>query len=220
MDKPTRLGIFGGTFDPVHRGHIALAEELVTVLSLDAMYLMPCQLHPHLKQPCATPEQRLAMLDLAVADNNRLGIDDRELRRSGLSYMVDSLTDIRLEQGDSAIICCVLGSDAFADFHHWHRWQVILELANLVVMNRAGQPLCQPCAEPLLQALIDQSISELNSPAGEVMVVELSPYNISSTAIRNQLSRANSKSGAETSGLKASDLPRGVLDFIQKHQLY
>ena len=109
-----RIGIFGGTFDPVHLGHVGSAEALLEQQGLDELYFMPCQRHPHDKRPMANSEQRLAMLTLALQKQSSLKVDDRELSRLGKSFTVDSLTEIRQEIGEQTTLIFLLGSDAFA----------------------------------------------------------------------------------------------------------
>ena len=138
-----RIGIFGGTFDPVHLGHIGSAKALLTSQNLDQIYFMPCQQHPHDKRPMANAEQRMAMLNLAIQGQSSFHVDDRELARSGKSFTVDSMIDIREEVGEQAILIFLLGSDAFAQFHRWQRWETIFSLANVAVIERANAQAVQ-----------------------------------------------------------------------------
>lgn len=217
-----RIGVFGGTFDPVHNGHIASAKALVSELSLDTLYFMPCQQHPHHKHPAASPQQRVEMLALALADQvtdkAKLKIDDRELKREGLSYTADSLQDIRNECGGDAVIIFIMGTDAFAALHQWERWQSLLSLANLAVIERAGQISAAQITEPVLKKLLAASVDELNSPCGELLQLALAPYPISSTALRSMFIHC----AADQAQQKMIDdcMPASVVQYVKAQQLY
>lgn len=224
-----RIGIFGGTFDPVHYGHIASAKMLVAQLSLDTLYFMPCQQHPFHKHPGASPAQRADMLTLAVADEAQLQIDERELRRDGISYTVDSLQEIRSEFGDDAVIVFILGTDAFASLHQWERWQSLLLLSNVAVIERAGQQTAAQITEPALQALLAQSVTTVNASHGELVQLTLAPYVISSTVLRSALASIfiDGVDGADASQAGEAQMkiiqefiPASVVQYIEARQLY
>jgi nicotinate-nucleotide adenylyltransferase len=225
-----RIGIFGGTFDPVHLGHIASARELATKAKLDTVYLMPCYRHPHDKHPGASAVQRLEMLELALANEKNLAVDSRELHRSGLSYTVDSMAEIRSEQGDDAVLVFILGSDAFAGLDTWYRWQSLLEQASLLVIERAGQIALNDIDKLTLQNLLSDSVEEFNKPAGQLMQLRLKPYDISSTAIRQALAagKTATASGDNAVGDNPANkriklreyIPDLVMDYVQANHLY
>ena len=218
-----RIGIFGGTFDPVHYGHIDSAKCLVAKLSLDTLYFMPCQQHPFHKHPGASPAQRADMLTLAVADEARLDIDTRELRRNGISYTVDSLQEIRNEHGDDTVIVFILGTDAFASLHQWQRWQSLLSLANVAVIERAGQITTAQINEPELKALLAQSVTAVNASHGELIQLVLAPYHISSTVLRSTLGsihRADNKIDEAQLKVINEFIPASVVQYIEAQQLY
>ncbi|MDA8963368.1 nicotinate-nucleotide adenylyltransferase [Pseudomonadales bacterium] len=218
-----RIGIFGGTFDPVHYGHIDSARCLVAKLSLDTLYFMPCQQHPFHKHPGASPAQRADMLILAVADEARLAIDTRELRRDGISYTVDSLQEIRNEHGDDAVIVFILGTDAFASLHQWQRWQSLLSLANMAVIERAGQITTAQINEPELKALLAQSVTAVNASHGELIQLVLEPYPISSTVLRSALAaihRADQQVDEAQIKMINEFIPASVVQYIEAQQLY
>lgn len=218
-----RIGIFGGTFDPVHYGHIDSAKCLVAKLSLDTLYFMPCQQHPFHKHPGASPAQRADMLTLAVADEARLDIDTRELRRNGISYTVDSLQEIRNEHGDDTVIVFILGTDAFASLHQWQRWQSLLSLANVAVIERAGQITTAQINEPELKALLAQSVTAVNATHGELIQLVLAPYHISSTVLRSTLGsihRADNKIDEAQLKVINEFIPASVVQYIEAQQLY
>lgn len=134
------LGIFGGTFDPVHFGHLRPALEVKQALALDELRFIPCNIPPHRGAPVASVSQRLSMLQLALEGVPGCVIDQRELQRTGPSYMVDTLASLRAEQ-DSRPICLILGMDAFLGLDRWHQWQRLLALAHIVVATRPGSRL-------------------------------------------------------------------------------
>ncbi len=182
------IGIFGGTFDPVHFGHLRPALEVKQALGLREMRLIPAFQPPHREAPVANPGQRLTMLRAAVGDEPDLLVDNREMRREGESYMVDTLASLREELGDEPL-CLVLGSDAFLQLDSWHEWQQILELAHIVVTHRPGWQLDINEASPALQALWHERQANdrdqlAASPAGNIFSQSVTPLDISATQIR------------------------------------
>lgn len=206
------IGIFGGTFDPVHVGHIRLAQEVQQHLALDEMRLMPCRVPPHRPPPAASEADRLQMLRLASAGTN-LQIDDRELKREGPSYAVDTLENMRREYGERIALVWCLGMDAFAAFHTWHRWRDILALAHLAVLVRPGTtPELSPELRDVLQQRLCQNSNALKlEVAGQIYLTQLAQIPVSSTEIRQQLSQG---------ALKPENLHPDVLRYIEERGLY
>lgn len=130
------VGIVGGTFDPIHFGHLRMALELSTRLGLDEVRFIPAARPPHRGEPDASDLQRLEMVARAILAEERFVLDDREYRREGDSYMVDTLESLRAEMGDDVSLNLIMGSDAFLGLADWHRWQSLLELAHIVVVTR------------------------------------------------------------------------------------
>ena len=187
-DSPTPqgpLGLFGGTFDPIHNGHLRTAFELLRALKLAEVRFMPTGNPPHREHTQADAEQRLAMVRAAVADQPGFTVDDREVRRTGLSYSVDTLTELRAEFPHRPL-CLLLGMDAFLGLPNWHRWQEILELAHVVVAHRPGWKA--PTQGPLGEAMVDRGtggIRDLHgSKAGKIFVHAVTQLEISSTELR------------------------------------
>jgi len=178
--------VFGGTFDPVHLGHLRVALEVAE--SLDAVVqLMPALIPPHRPQPLASAEERVAMLRLGVGSCARLAVDDRELRRSGPSYSVDTLAELRRELGAGTPLVLCVGADAFAGFATWHRYADIFELAHVLVLTRPGQGTRAAWPEALRLQTVDRrgSIADLrNSAAGRIAELAVTPLSISATAVR------------------------------------
>jgi nicotinate-nucleotide adenylyltransferase len=133
------IGIFGGTFDPIHHGHLRTAWELRHRLGLSEVRFIPCGAPPHRAAPVAGAQLRMRMLVAAIADVPGFCADDRELMRVGPSYTVDTLRELRTEFPTRSL-CLLLGMDAFAGLATWSRWEQLLELAHIVVVNRPGAP--------------------------------------------------------------------------------
>jgi nicotinate-nucleotide adenylyltransferase len=134
------IGILGGTFDPVHYGHLKPAQEIFQRLRLDELRIVPCYRPVHRDPPIASPEQRLHMLQLALREFPRFTLDERELRRGGDSYTVDTLDELR-QEFPQAVLCLLLGLDALEGFKEWRRWRQILKLAHLLICARPGYGL-------------------------------------------------------------------------------
>ena len=132
------MAVLGGTFDPVHHGHLRLAIDLTETMKLDNIRLMPGFQPVHRDRPSATAEQRLKMLELAVADIEQLTVDDRELRRKGPSYTLLSLQELRAEIGAEKPLFFIMGEDAFSQLDSWYQWQDLIKYAHLMVAIRPG----------------------------------------------------------------------------------
>jgi nicotinate-nucleotide adenylyltransferase len=209
------IGIFGGTFDPVHFGHLRPALEVKQALGLREMRMIPAFQPPHRESPVANPGQRLTMLRAAVGGEPDLLVDNCEMRREGESFMVDTLTALREELGDEAM-CLVLGSDAFLQLDRWHRWRDIPELAHIVVTHRPGWQLNMHEANPELQELwrerqVTDDAQLVASPAGNIILQAVTPLEISATQIRALVA-----AGENPRYL----LPDAVWNLIRIHGLY
>ncbi len=214
------IGIFGGTFDPVHYGHLRPALEIYSALDLDEMRFIPAAQPPHRQVPQASVNQRRDMLELALADQPGFVLDDRELRREGPSYMIDTLISLRADLGPDLPVCLVLGLDAFAGLDAWHRWQELLDVAHIVIAQRpaldqqlAGKPAELPDS---LQGLLNEHLTEQPGqlkaqPAGSLYQVSVTQLAISATTIR-----AGCASGKSCRYL----LPEPVYQYIQRTGLY
>lgn len=204
------IGIFGGTFDPIHNGHLRSALEVLQQFDLDHIRLIPSARPPHREQPQATPEQRVMMLHLAIKNSAQFVVDDRELKREGASYTIDTLKSLRQEMPDTALYL-ILGSDAFSGLSTWHQWEKLLDLSHIIVMQRASQPLS-------LSADMDRWFQARKGSAedsallvGKIWSVTLTQLNISATAIRSDI----------TQGQPPAFLtPDPVVSFIEQLALY
>ncbi len=216
MNAP--IGILGGTFDPVHYGHLRLAQELAEAMRMAEVRIVPSGTPPHRAAPQVTAEQRLEMVRLATAGNPLFMVDDREVRRSGPGYSVDTLTELRREAGGTRPLCMLLGADAFLELATWHRWRELFGLAHLVVAHRPGFPpeswperMPQPLAREYEARLLHQPFAVHLSPAGGIATQAIAALDISGSMIRDSLAR-----GVSPRYL----LPDPVLDYIRSHNLY
>ena len=212
------IGVLGGTFDPVHFGHLRLAEELAAALRLEEVRFVPSGTPPHRSAPQAAAEHRAAMTRLAVAGNTRFKVDEREARRAGPGYTFDTLTALRADAGGTRPLVLLVGADAFLEFATWHRWHELFGLAHVAVAHRPGFPverwadrMPQPLAREYSARLMQQPLAVHLSPAGGIAVVAITALDISATAIRDML-----RAGLSPRYL----LPDLVLDYIRAHSLY
>ena len=210
------LGILGGTFDPIHYGHLRLAEEALERLALGAVCLSPAGTPPHRPPAAASAEQRLAMVRLAIADHPALALDDGEIRQTGPSYTVLTLERLRHQVGPTRPLVLLLGADAFLGLSGWHRWRELFAFAHLAVATRPTHRLNQAALAPGLAeefaARRTTAAGALGAaPAGSILPFAITPLDISATAIRAALG-----AGASPRYL----LPDGVLDYIRRHGLY
>jgi nicotinate-nucleotide adenylyltransferase len=181
------LAIFGGTFDPVHLGHLSVAWEAAELLDAEVR-LMPASVPPHRPAPIANAPQRAAMLRAALQEQSRLTLDTRELERSGPSYTIDTLTELRAEQGDRPLVL-LIGADAFAGLPAWHRWRELFDVAHIGVLSRPGVDAALPAElEAEVASRLVADAAELRaSPAGKVIELAVTPLEISATRIRELL---------------------------------
>jgi nicotinate-nucleotide adenylyltransferase len=211
------IGIVGGTFDPIHHGHLRLAEEAAEACGLARVLLIPAAL-PNLRvAPGTAAHHRLAMARLAAQGNPRIEIDDRELRREGMSYTVDTLAELRGELGAAQPLCLILGADAFLRLPAWSRWMQLFELAHIVVAARPGYDLAASVKQsPELgaqwRARLTGTRTDLATRAcGAIVSMPIPLLEISATDIRTRIERAASVRYL---------VPQSVLDYIAAHHLY
>jgi len=208
------IGIYGGTFDPIHYGHLRPALDVYQALPFSEIRFVPCGQPPHRDTPLTDAAHRLAMLRMALASQPTFKVDDRELHRKGPSYMVDTLTELRAECGEQAL-SLIIGFDAFLGLESWHQWQAIPELAHIVVTHRPGWQQSNIEARPALQQLVErrQMQGELLSrqPAGGLVFVPVTQLAISSTQIRELIG-----AGKDPHYL----LPDNVYELIKQEKLY
>ncbi|WP_267256480.1 nicotinate-nucleotide adenylyltransferase [Coxiella endosymbiont of Ornithodoros maritimus] len=209
------LGLFGGTFDPIHNGHLALANELIQKLpSLTEIQFIPSRQPPHRPPPIASPADRLEMIKRAIANQPNLVLNNVEIKGNDISYTINTLKTLRPLFPTQAL-CFILSTDAFADFKHWHQSSVILEYCHLIVVNRPNYPLPQ---QPWLSDLLCHHQTENTEDLGrfqfgKIFFQTLSPQAISATQIRCYLPKSDYE-------IVAPLLPKTALAYIKAHKLY
>lgn len=206
------VAMLGGTFDPIHIGHLRSALELRERLGFEHIRFIPSHRPPHRAAPSASAAQRLQMLQLALDGETQLCADARELQRDGTSYTFDTLSELRAEFGANYSLSLIMGVDAFAQLDSWHRWRELLTLAHIVVMARpnAELPSSGAVAELLQTRRAPSSVLQ-QTPSGAIVVVELTPLPISATAIRALIRADHSPRYL---------VPDAVWFFIREHALY
>ena len=220
MSDAGPLGLLGGTFDPIHFGHLRLAEEARDALRLEQVALIPAGSPPHRGTPQSSAAARLAMAELAVAGNAHLMVDAGEIFADGPSYTVLTLQRLRALHGPARPLVLILGADAFAGLPGWHRWQELFELAHIAVANRPGyaphgRRWPAALSEELDAACADRISTDTavlrRSPAGQVVPFDMTPLAISASLIRDLIQAGHSARYL---------LPDPVLDYIGLHHLY
>ena len=211
------IGLFGGTFDPIHFAHLRLAEEVIDTFGLEQVHFIPTAVPPHRNEPSASPAHRLALTRLAIEGNPRFVADGRELKRAGTSYTFDTLSEIRAES-DNRSLCLLMGADAFVALTTWHRWNELFDLAHVVIARRPGFPLEQlasslpgPLRAQYLRRLSADPAALHATPAGSIFAHELTALDVSASELRMLIKRHASLRYL---------LPDAVIAYIEEHKLY
>lgn len=206
------LGILGGTFDPIHLGHLRMALELYEALDLTRVHIIPCYQPVHRKLPTASPKQRLAMVECAIAAEPALYADAREIKRQSPSYTIDTLIELRAEMPDTPL-CLLVGIDAFLGFSSWHRFRDILDHAHIIVAHRPQYQLPSTgIIANLMQERLQNEIAYLHENlAGGILFRPITSLEISATDIRKQIAMGRNPRYL---------LPDGVYDYIKQHGTY
>ena len=212
----TAIGILGGTFNPIHFGHLRMAQELADSLHLDSVRFIPAANPPHKDAPAITARHRAAMVRLGITGNPAFTVDERELNRTGASYTLDTLHSLRSELGNQVSMTLFMGSDAFTKFDTWHRWQEIISLCHIALVQRPQLRGHEHKLSKLLETFLHNHYSENsddlhNQAAGFVTMRQITALDISSTAIRQALQHGESVRYL---------MPDSVIDYINQHQLY
>ncbi|WJY13938.1 nicotinate-nucleotide adenylyltransferase [Pectobacteriaceae bacterium CE90] len=212
--RPPLTAYFGGTFDPIHYGHLRPVTALATQVGLQRITLLPNNVPPHREQPEASALQRKQMVELAIKDNPLFNVDARELQRETPSYTIDTLEELRQEKGPDAPLAFIIGQDSLSTLHHWHRWQDILGQCHLLVCARPGykQQLSSPEMQRWLEAHHTCDPQHLHQiPNGLIYLADTPLQPISATEIRQRRQQ----------GLDCHDLlPPTVLNYIDTYHLY
>jgi nicotinate-nucleotide adenylyltransferase len=209
--SPQPVGLLGGTFDPIHFGHLRLAEELAEALAIPQVRVIPAGIPPHRGRPGAAPEARRDMAARAITGNPRFVLDERELRKAGPCYTVDTLAELRREAGEATPLVLFLGADAFMGLTKWHQWQRLFDLAHLAVAHRPGyaHSAVGDAMPEVLRAELSRRRGDAPEDLQRAAAGRIYPAVISRI-------RALVKAGASIRYL----VPEAVLDYISTHQLY
>jgi nicotinate-nucleotide adenylyltransferase len=203
------IGVYGGTFDPVHYGHLRTALEITEIYALDKMLLIPCSTPPHREQPSVSANMRVQMLQAAVNEHSEFIVDTREVDRPGPSYMVDTLASIRAESGPAPLLLCI-GADAFEKLPSWHQWQRLFDFAHVLVMTRPGWK--KNTLSEFFKDKLTTRKEELTTAAyGRLIFQNVSKLDISASRIRQIIGE-----GRKPDFL----LPAAVIEVIKKHRFY
>ena len=211
------VGIFGGTFDPVHYGHLRLAEEMLELANLRQIRFIPTGTPPHRNAPQVSAQHRSAMVQLAIADQPAFMLDNREVNRTTPCYTVDTLRELRADLGIAQPLCLLMGGDAFLQLHTWHEWEQLFELAHIVVGYRPGFTIDERIhsATAELQQHYQQRLCTANDlsrlPSGGIAELAIPKLEISATDIRRRV--------AENRTIRYL-LPNAVANYIHQHHLY
>lgn len=208
------IGILGGTFDPIHLGHLRLAQEVAETLALSAVRFIPSGTPPHRAAPQTTVAHRVAMIRLAIADNPLFMLDERETQRAGRSYTYDTLAALRGEFGATQSLVLLMGADAFLGFETWHRWQEIFGLTHIAVAHRPGSGLGEmpaALAREFAQRRTHDTQAVHRAAAGTIVEVPITALDISATAVRAMVRAQRSANYL---------LPLAVVQYINTNQLF
>jgi nicotinate-nucleotide adenylyltransferase len=218
MTKLPLVGIYGGTFDPIHYGHLRVAEELVETIGFDRFYFVPAG-EPRLREaPIASKHHRAEMVAFSIQNNARFVLDDREIRRSGMSTTVESLREYHTEYGENSVYCFIMGADTFLKIHRWHLWEELFQLCHLVIVDRPGS-MCLTDRRNFPKEIKNACLSRWTADSGDltrqcngkIYIAQTTLLDISATRIRKLV--ATNKSIRYL-------LPDAVLNYIKTHHLY
>ncbi|MDP1526800.1 MAG: nicotinate-nucleotide adenylyltransferase [Rhodocyclaceae bacterium] len=209
------VGILGGTFDPVHLAHLALARTARDRLKIPEIRWIPVGQPPHRGTPSSTPADRLAMVQATIDGEPGFVLDASEVDSEAPSYTVHTLERLRRELGSQRPLVLLMGADAFHGFARWHRWQDIFGLAHIAVATRPGFPLAD-FEEPLAEEFAKRRLAnaDFSKPAGHIVAFELIAGTVSATEVRQRVA------AHDPPAVLLELLPPPVLDYIQHHQLY
>ncbi len=208
------IALYGGTFDPIHYGHLKPVEAMAKAAALSRVIILPNNVPPHRPQPAASSEQRKNMVALAVKGNPLFQIDCRELNRTTPSWTVETLESFRRDYGNEQPLAFIIGQDSLLTLHRWHRHEALLSLCHLLVCRRPGYALkmANRQRQQWLEAHTTQNPSCLHTlPAGKIFLADTPEYAISATAIRERIARGDTCTDA---------LPAAVRAYITQEKLY
>jgi len=212
------IGLLGGTFDPIHYGHLRLAEEMADALGLARVRFLPSGTPPHRPAPAAPARARRDMVTLAIAGNPRFVLDEHEILQTTPGYTVDTLTALRAELGADTPLVLILGADAFAGLEAWSRWRQLFELAHLAVAHRPGVAVAalEEALPAQLRAEFDRRRAPVpdalaQTPAGRIWLHPMTALDIAARHLRERMAHGQSLRYL---------MPEVVIDYILLHKLY
>lgn len=217
MANNQAIGILGGTFDPIHFGHLRLAEEMLELARLRQIFFIPTGIPPHRDSPQVAARHRSAMVQLAIADQPAFVLDQREVERATPCYTVDTLRELRAESGVDQPLCLLMGGDAFLQLHTWREWECLFDLAHIVVGYRPSYTIAERihAAPAALRQHYQRRRCAVDAvsqqPAGGITELAIPKLEISATLIRSRV--------AENRTIRYL-LPNAVADYIHQHHLY
>jgi len=210
-DRPRRIGLLGGTFDPIHVGHVALARAAQAAYGFDEIRFLPTAISWQKGETSTDPQHRMEMVRRAIAGHRGFVLDDREVRRGGNTYTVDTLSELRSELGQDAVLVLLLGSDQLRNLATWRRYRELLALAHIAVTRREQISLAR-LPDPVEALVAEHGRDTLpNAPSGAIVFFGMPFVPVSATRLREQLLAGERP---------AVVLPPGILDYIDHHQLY
>jgi nicotinate-nucleotide adenylyltransferase len=212
------IGIFGGTFDPIHYGHLRVAEEIAEMASLKEMRFVPAGIPRLRRAPIASHQHRAAMVRVAIRGNSRFILDEREIRRRSVSYSVESLREFKQELGECVILCFITGADAFMKLAEWHSWRELFGLCHFIIAARPGHALItnretlpRELKEECAQRWVSGADSLKRASSGLIFIAPTTLLDISATIIRTRIAAGKSIRYL---------IPDAALDYIAANHLY
>ena len=212
------VGIFGGTFDPIHYGHLRVAQEIVETVGLQKMYFVPAGMPRLRHSPVASPQHRVEIVRLAIQKNPDFVLDGREIYRDGVSYSIDTVREFKQEFGEEIRLCLVLGADAFIKLPEWNNWKELFNLCHFIVSTRPGysltlikELLSKELREECSQRWVSNTESLRKDTSGLIFIASTTMLDISATSIR-----AHIAAGRSVRHL----VPSVTVNYISENKLY
>ena len=212
MSKKDYIGIFGGSFDPIHKGHIESLKTVIKKLNLSKVLVIPNKVSPLKDLSVASSLEKIKMLEIAFKDFKEIEIEDYELKKEGPSFMIETLQYLDEKLGKKKHFLLIIGEDSFQSFHHWKNNQDIIKMTSILVMNRPGLNNDQTSkAIELYQDCIEKTLGDNNFKKGKIYFIKIKPNPASSTHIRDNIYDQN---------ILEESLDDDVLKYLQKQKIY
>jgi nicotinate-nucleotide adenylyltransferase len=212
------VGIFGGTFDPIHYGHLRIAEEIVKTVGLQKLYFVPAGMPRLRHSPVASPQHRVEIVRLAIQKNPDFVLDEREINRDGVSYSIDTVREFKQEFGEEIRLCFVLGADAFINLSEWNNWKELFNLCHFIVSTRPGytltlikELLSKELREECSQRWVSNTVNLRKNSSGLIFIASTTMLDISATSIRAHIAVGRSVRHL---------IPDITVNYISENKLY